>query len=296
MIRSMTGFGRASFEVEGRTFELEARTVNSRYLDLRIKLPRPLSSHESSLKSLIQSRLSRGKVDLSVTLGGAGASPGGLEVDDSLVAQYVAAARRIGGEHGLSVAMDVNDLLSMPGVVRFVDVEVDSEALERELAAGVGRVLDAVDVMRRAEGESLAADFDQRLARIEELVDFFEARSDTVLEAARERLRKRIDQIRQDVGSVDEARLHQEIVLAADKLDVREELVRLRSHVDQFREITRGGDEGQPVGRRLDFLLQEMSREANTVGSKANDAPLAHQVVELKAELERIREQVQNIE
>jgi uncharacterized protein (TIGR00255 family) len=296
MIRSMTGFGRASFELEGRSFELEARTVNSRYLDLRIKLPRPLSSSESSLKSLIQSRLSRGKVDLSVTLGGAGASPGGLEVDDSLVAQYVAAARRIGGEHQLSGAMDVDDLLSMPGVVRFVDVEVDSEALERELAAGVGRVLDAVDVMRLAEGESLAADFAQRLARIEELVDFFEARSDTVLEAARERLRKRIDQIRQDVGSVDEARLHQEIVLAADKLDVREELVRLRSHVDQFREITRGGDEGQPVGRRLDFLLQEMSREANTVGSKANDAPLAHQVVELKAELERIREQVQNIE
>jgi uncharacterized protein (TIGR00255 family) len=296
MIRSMTGFGRASFELEGRTFELEARTVNSRYLDLRIKLPRPLSGYESDLKSLVQARLSRGKVDLSVSLAGAGSSPGKLEVDDSLVAEYVMAARRIGAEHGLAGALDADDLLSMPGVVRFVDPEVDPEALKAALAGGVGRLLDALDAMRCSEGEALAADFDQRLTRIEELVDYFEARSDTVLEAARERLRKRIDQIRQDVGSVDEARLHQEVVLAADKLDVSEELVRLRSHVEQFREIMAGGDEGQPVGRRLDFLLQEMSREANTVGSKANDAPLAHQVVELKAELERVREQVQNVE
>ena len=296
MIRSMTGFGRASFELEGRTFELEARTVNSRYLDLRIKLPRPLASQEPSLKTLVQSRLSRGKVDLNVSLAGGGASPGELQVDEALIAQYVSVARRIGSEHALAGALDAEDLLSLPGVVRFVDLEIDAGALSQALADGVERVLDAVDGMRSAEGEALAADFSGRLSRIEELVDYFEGRSDTVLEAARERLRKRIEQIRQDAGSVDEARLHQEIVMAADKLDIREELVRLSSHVGQFREILSGADAGKPVGRRLDFLLQEMAREANTVGSKANDAQLAHQVVELKAELERIREQVQNVE
>ena len=164
------------------------------------------------------------------------------------------------------------------------------------LATGVDAALTALEAMRLAEGEALEADLSGRLDRVIELVVSFERRSGQVMEAARERLRKRIEQIRQDVGSVDEARLHQEIVIAADRLDITEELVRLRSHVDQFRSILAEADVGNPVGRRLDFLLQEMGREANTVGSKANDAPLAHDVVELKTELERVREQVQNVE
>jgi len=148
--------------------------------------------------------------------------------------------------------------------------------------------------MRRSEGAALATELESRLVTVEGLVATLQGRSSEVVEAAKERLRKRTEQIRQETGMLDEARLHQEIVIAADRLDITEELVRLRSHVDQFRSIIDA--EGQPVGRRLDFLLQEMGREANTVGSKANDAPLAHTVVELKTELERIREQVQNVE
>jgi len=154
----------------------------------------------------------------------------------------------------------------------------------------------ALEAMRAAEGASLQAELEGRLDRVLELVGQFEARSGLVVEAAKERLKKRAEQLRQETGSFDDARLHQEIVIAADRLDITEELVRLRSHVDQFRAILAEGDAGKPVGRRLDFLLQEMGREANTVGSKANDAPLAHDVVELKAELERLREQVQNVE
>ena len=160
----------------------------------------------------------------------------------------------------------------------------------------VRTVEDMIPAMREAEGEALSRDFDQRLQTMVEIANELEARSGEVQEAVREKLRRRTKQFEQDTGLLDEARLHQEIVIHADRLDITEELVRLRSHVDQFRAIVAEGDSTTPVGRRLDFLLQEMGREANTVGSKANDAPLAHRVVELKTELERLREQVQNVE
>lgn len=189
-------------------------------------------------------------------------------------------------------------LLAFPGVTRFVDVGLAEDEVVEALRTGVSAALERLVAMRMEEGAALATEFEGRLARILELVDFFEARAEQVVEAAKERLHKRTEQIRQETGVLDEARLHHEIVLAADRLDITEELVRLRSHVAQFRALLAAdadaGDE--PVGRRLDFLLQEMGREANTIGSKANDAPQAHQVVELKAELERIREQAQNVE
>jgi uncharacterized protein (TIGR00255 family) len=150
--------------------------------------------------------------------------------------------------------------------------------------------------MRAIEGEALLQDFESRLERVLELVSDFEERAGTVVEAAREKLRKRSQQLAEDTGLLDEARFHQELVIAADRMDITEELVRLRSHVDQFRDILSEAKAGAQVGRKLDFLLQELGRETNTVGSKAADAPLAHGVVELKSELERIREQVQNVE
>jgi len=210
--------------------------------------------------------------------------------------QYLAAARELSEGRGIAGDLDVTSLLGMPGVARFVEVSLPADEIERELAKGVGAALDALSAMREKEGGALAVAFEAQLSRVEELVSFFEARSATVVEAAKSRLRKRTEQIQQETGLVDEARLYQEIVIAADRLDIQEELVRLRSHVAQFRSIMAGGGAGEPVGRRLDFLLQEFGREANTVGSKASDAELAHSVVELKAEIERIREQVQNVE
>lgn len=296
MIRSMTGFGRADFEVRGLLFEVEMRSVNNRYLDARTKLPRVLSSYEPVVKAAVQARLQRGKVDITIAQSSSSPSLARLEVDREAASQYVEAAAELIEGFGVSGTLDVSRLLGMPGVTRMSEPELPEDELSGAFEAGVGRALDALDAMREKEGEALARDFDQRLQTMVDLANELENRSGEVQDAVREKLRRRTKQLEQETGLLDEARLHQEIVIHADRLDITEELVRLRSHVDQFRLIVGEADGATPVGRRLDFLLQEMGREANTVGSKANDAPLAHRVVELKTELERLREQVQNVE
>ncbi len=291
----MTGFGRATREQGGVGLEVEARSVNHRHLDLRIRLPRALADQETGLKQRVASRLSRGKVDVTVNLV-LGTATTRLEIDEAIAAQYVEAAGRLRAAHALGDGLDVSSLLSLPGVTNLVETEVDPEQLVAPLEAAIDEAVGALIAMRVTEGESLAAEFEGRLQTVSGLADAFEARANEVVEVAKQRLRKRAEQIEREVGLMDEARLHQEIVIAADRLDITEELVRLRSHVDQFRETLAAAGPGEPVGRRLDFLLQELGRETNTVGSKANDAPLAQDVVELKTELERIREQVQNVE
>lgn len=295
MIYSMTGFGRARREVDGLGLEVEVRSVNHRHLDLRIRLPRVLADEESAIKKRIGVGLSRGKVDVTVSLTMTAAAPI-LEIDEGIATQYVEASKLLRERHSLGDPIDVASLMSLPGVTRVIEAEVEAEGLVAHLGEAIDEALAEMVAMRAAEGESLAAELDGRLARVEELAADFRSRSDEVVVVARQRLEKRAEQIKRDVGLLDEARLHQEIVIAADRLDITEELVRLQSHVTQFRETVNSAGLGQPVGRRLDFLLQELGRETNTVGSKANDAPLAQDVVELKTELERIREQVQNIE
>ena len=295
MIRSMTGYGRAAFEVAGLGFEVEVRSVNHRHLDARVKLPRMLSDHEHALKALAQEKLQRGKVDIHISPA-SDTMPSRLEIDRAAAEQYVQAAADLREQYALAGELDVATLLGLPGVTRLVEPELAEKELATALASAVAQALDALDAMRLREGTALAEEFDGRLTRISQLTEELDSRADTVQEAVREKLRKRSQQLKQETGLLDEARLHQEIVIAADRLDITEELVRLRSHVEQFRSILDEADGSEPVGRRLDFLLQEMGREANTTGSKANDADLAHFVVELKTELERIREQAQNIE
>ena len=296
MIRSMTGFGRASFEFAGVSFAVEIRTVNHRHLDAKVRLPRQLSEHEAAVSARIQDRLERGRVDVSISLAGGASAAGELVVDDDVAANYVRVARELARTHDLAGELAVSTVLTLPGVTSFADRSFEREAFGAALAGAVDSALEEVIQMRGAEGAALETEFRSRLAHVGELTSSFEARAGLVVEAARERLRKRVEQLRAETGLLDEARLHQEIVIAADRLDITEELVRLRSHVVQFQAILASAGPDTPVGRRLDFLLQEMGREANTVGSKANDAPLAHDVVELKTELERIREQVQNVE
>jgi uncharacterized protein (TIGR00255 family) len=294
----MTGFGRARREIAGLGLEVEVRSVNHRHLDVRVRLPRVLIDQEMEIKKRIQGDLSRGKVDVTVSLT-TGVAAATLEIDEGIAAQYVAVAEVLRKRHTLGTdggALDVAALLSLPGVTRLVETEVDCEILVPPLHEAVAEAVGALIVMRGAEGESLSTEIEGRLGRVAELAAAFEARTGEVLAVAIQRLHKRAEQIKREVGLLDDARLHQEIVIAADRLDITEELVRLQSHVAQFRENLQSAGRSHPVGRRLDFLLQELGREANTVGSKANDAPLAQDVVELKTELERIREQVQNIE
>jgi uncharacterized protein (TIGR00255 family) len=292
----MTGFGRASFQVDELAFDVEVRSVNHRYLDARVKLPRLLAGFEADVRARLQARLERGKIDLSVSSAGPSGPAPRLEIDLEAARQYVRAARDLREGEGVAGELGVAALLALPGVARFVEPELSAESLREGLLGAVDAALDAADAMRLREGEALDRDLRQRLARVLELVGSVESRSASVQQAVRERLRRRAEQLRQEVGILDEARLHQEIVIAADRLDVAEEVVRLRSHVDQFRRIVAEAGPGKPVGRRLDFLLQEFGREANTIGSKASDAPVAHTIVELKTEIERLREQVQNLE
>jgi uncharacterized protein (TIGR00255 family) len=293
LIASMTGFGRADFEVAGAGYQVEVRSVNQRHLDLQVRLPRALGRFEAELRRRLQGKFARGKVELAVN-GRAGSSLETLRLDADVAARYVDAARELAARHALGGALDVGTLLALPGVARLAEPELPEPVFAAALAGAAERAADEAVAMRRAEGEALERDLRARLARLDELVARVEERAATVQAAARERLRKRAEQLAAETGLADPARLAQELVWAADRLDVTEELVRLRSHGEQFRAALAGDAGG--VGRRLEFLLQEMSRETNTIGSKAGDAPVAHLVVELKTELERMREQVLNVE
>jgi len=292
----MTGFGRAAVEMEGIAFEVEIRSVNHRHLDLRLRLPKGCGEVEGELRERIARRVSRGKLDVCVTIPERAIVRPQVEVDFGVVARYLELCTELKQRYWITGDLDLGTLLRLPEVVRTVEPTLVEGSMDNALFAAADQALDALLQMRLAEGGALERDLRARLARVEELVLSIEQRSREVVASAKERLARRVAELRQDVGPLDEARLHQEVVLAADKLDITEEAVRSRSHIRQFETVLDGAEQGTPVGRRLDFLLQEMGREANTMGSKGNDASVAHFVVELKTECERIREQVQNIE
>lgn len=296
MIRSMTGFGAASFHAEGGGFQLEIRSVNHRHLDVKVRVPRILSSLEPDLRARIQERFDRGKIDCTVSAAEAGALEPTLQIDREAVRGYLEAARSLADEEGVGGELDVAALLALPGVARLTEPVVEVELLHPPIHGALEEAMDALEGMRAAEGAAIERDFGSRLDRVAELADALEERAGDVQAAVRARLERRMQKLQSETGLEDPARLQQELMMAADRLDVTEEIVRLRSHVDQFRATLAASGPGRPVGRRLDFLLQELSREANTVGSKGADAPVAHLVVDLKTELERLREQVQNVE
>ncbi len=296
MIQSMTGFGRASISVDSVEYDIEVRSVNHRHLDARVRTPRALASFESDIKARIQQRIGRGKVDLNVLVAENGSPPASVSVDLEVAREYARAARQLVEIEGLSGTLSIDTLVSLPGVMRLSEPGLALEKLGEALREGAENALNALEAMRSTEGAAIERDLLARMERVESLAASVERRSGAVRESVTARLRKRTEQLRDETGLLDEARLHQEIVIAADRMDITEELVRLRSHIEQFRGVVASGGVDNPVGRRLDFLMQEFVREVNTIGSKASDAPIAHEVVELKTELERIREQVQNIE
>jgi len=235
-------------------------------------------------------------VDVSVSTPAGAAALQQVEIDVAAAREYTRIAGELEQLEGVAGPLSVDALLALPGVAVFAERDLPGDELETAFLAALGSAADALDSMRVTEGAALERDLIARGETIAGLLDAVEARSATVADAARTRLRKRAEQLKQETGILDDARLHQEIVLAADRMDITEEIVRLRSHIEQLKEIVAGADGRTPVGRRLDFLLQEFGREANTIGSKSSDSPVAHQVVALKTEIERIREQVQNVE
>jgi uncharacterized protein (TIGR00255 family) len=291
----MTGFGRAQLETGGVGLAVELRSVNHRHLDLSVRLPRALAGLELELRRALAARFARGKLDLVISVA-TGSARTELELDRALADRYLDFARTFAAERGVDAALHMGELLALPGVARVQEPVLDEATLRPELLAALETAAEAADAMRRAEGAVLERELRGRLARVAGLAAEVAERSGEVAAAARERLRKRAEQLRAETALVDESRLAQELVSAADRMDVTEEVVRLRSHVAQFEASLAAAEPDAGVGRRLEFLLQEMLREANTIGSKAGEAKLAHHVVDLKTELERIREQALNVE
>ena len=294
MVKSMTGYGRARETRNGRDITVEVRSVNNRYLDCSVKMPRAYIFAEDAVKSAVQRSVSRGKVDVFITVESLGAEESVVSVNEPLARAYIAALEQLRelGDGAVKGKYAATDLARLPDVITVTKAEEDLEALSADLVAVAEDALRAHTAMQLTEGERLAADILGRLDTIEAITARVEARSPQTVAEYREKLLSRMQEVLQS-ASVDEARILTEAAIFADKVAVDEETVRLRSHLGQLREMLRGD---VPVGRKLDFLIQEVNRESNTIGSKCSDLQIARDVVELKAEIEKIREQVQNIE
>jgi uncharacterized protein (TIGR00255 family) len=288
----MTGFGRGEAPCAGGVVTAEVRAVNSRHLDLRLRLPRELSALEAAIRGAATPFFARGQVDVQIRLPAETEPSAHIEIDAAMARLYRDAATQLTGELSVTGELEVSTLLALPGVVRQLEPEPATEELAAAVLAAVrGAFVEAVE-MRRREGEALERDLRSRLDRTDRLVDELHAEAGEIAKGLRERLERRVAQLAPEL-ELDPSRLDQEIVLAADRMDVTEELVRFRSHAAQFRDTL--GLDG-PIGRKLEFLLQEMGREANTIGSKAQAAKISSHIVELKTEIEKIREQVLNVE
>lgn len=292
MVKSMTGYGRATATVNGREFTVEMRCVNNRYLDCTVKLPRGLSFAEEAVKQAVKATISRGKVDVFVTVRSDGAADVKVSLNAPMVEGYLAAMKRMASDYGVRDDISVSLLSRMNDVFVIEKPEVDEDQLQNDLLQVVREALAKFDAMRTAEGQALERDLRGRARTITDLVAQVEAGSGQTVLDYRTRLENKLREVLASTA-IDESRILTEAAIFADKVAVDEETVRLRSHLDQMGQmLTSGG----AIGRKLDFLLQEMNREANTIGSKCTDVRLARVVVDIKAELEKIREQTQNIE
>ena len=292
MDKSMTGYGRAVETVNGREFTVEVRSVNSRYLDCTVKLPRMLSFAEEAVKQAVKATISRGKVDVYITVHSESAADVQVSLNKPLVEGYLAAMKEMVSEYGVTDDISVSLLSRMSEVFTVEKPQVDEDALKNDLMGVVNQALESYDAMRSVEGQALENDLRSRGNTILELVSQVEAGNAQTVIDYRTRLENKLKEVLANTA-IDESRILTEAAIFADKVAVDEETVRLRSHLEQMNAmLTKGG----ALGRKLDFLLQEMNRESNTIGSKCTDVRLARIVVDIKAELEKIREQTQNIE
>ena len=292
MVKSMTGYGRAREMRNGRDITVEVRSVNNRYLDCTVKMPRAYIFAEDRMKARVQQAISRGKVDVFVTIDASAADAAVVAVNEPLARGYYDALTRLKTMFDLSGDITPEVLAKFPDVLAVTKAEEDVEAIAADICAVLDDALAAYNDMRAVEGEKLAADVAGRITTIEAVVGKVEERSPQTVAAYRQRLEAKMQEVLQST-TIDESRILTEAAIFADKVAVDEETVRLRSHIAQLQAMLVSGE---PVGRKLDFLIQEVNRECNTIGSKCNDLTIAQDVVNMKAEVEKIREQVQNME
>lgn len=293
MIRSMTGYGRSDVRGASGNLTVEMRSVNNRFLDVQVKLPRSLNALESRVRKDVQDAFSRGRIDVFITRSSSETSPFRFTVDLARAGQYIGVLKELKDRFSLPGEVNLALLNALPDIIGREEVTEDLELAWKALGEGLRQAISALQVMRGQEGDALAKDITARLDLIASLVEAVRLRTPATVEQARSRMTEALARILKD--QPDPARVAQEIALLAERTDVTEEITRLGSHMAQFRNmLLRSGSE--PVGRKLDFLIQEMGREVNTIASKAQDAEISLGVVNVKAELEKIREQVQNIE
>ena len=292
MVKSMTGYGRARQTLNGRDITVEVRSVNNRYLDCTVKVPRTYIFAEDAVKARVQKAVSRGKVDVFITIDAAAADETVVAVNEPLARGYYEALTRLKDMFSLEDGLNAVTLAKFPDVLTVTKAEEDLESVAADICAVLDEALAAYNAMRTVEGGKLREDIAGRADTIEAVVGKVEERSPQTVAAYREKLLARMQEVLQSTA-IDESRILTEAAIFADKIAVDEETVRLRSHLSQLRTML---ESDQPIGRKLDFLIQEVNRECNTIGSKCNDLTIAKDVVNRKAEVEKIREQVQNIE
>lgn len=295
-LQSMTGFGKAAAQTDLGSFAVEVRSVNNRYFDFNPRLPREWSALEIRLRDLVHERISRAKVDLWVHW----TPPPGLAVEvdlaEAMIAEIARRFREAGERVGVTIEIPWTELLKLPGALTLRPPELDSDVLFDAVKAPVSEALDQLEAMRSAEGEAMAKALAGHLGALRQVTDEIEHQRGCVLERQRERLRRLVDQLRPEIAhALSDDRLEAEFLLLADRSDITEEIVRLRSHFDAFEHLL-ASPRGEPSGKRMEFIAQEILREVNTIGSKARDTAIAASVIALKHEIEKIREQLQNVE
>ena len=291
MIKSMTGFGRGKYENEGRTYVVEIKSVNHKYSDISVRLPRFLNSIEDKIRKRVLEVISRGKIDVFITFEDYSNKSSNIRINKELAKEYIKELKELSDETGVKYDINVMDISKLPEILK-IEEDDNEDIISKEIMIALDEALEKFINMRETEGKKLAEDIEKRIYFVEEKVKEISELSSTLVEDYISKLETRINEILKTTV-VDEARLAQEIVIFADKSSIEEEITRLKSHISQFLNLLK---QSSPIGKKFDFIVQEMNREINTIGSKANCLEITNRVIEVKTEIENIREQIQNIE
>ena len=292
-MKSMTGYGKSILAKEKREYQVEIKTVNHRYLDISIKMPKILSYLEEQIKKEISSKIKRGKVDVFITFENNSEEGKNIKINKELAKVYINELRQLADEENLTKEIPVMEIAKLPDILS-IKIDQEDEKIKQEMLEAVSNATESLNQMKKIEGDKIGQDLNRRIDKIESKIEEISKKSTGLIEEYVVKLEKRIKEILK-TEDVDKSRLAQEVVIYADKCSIEEEITRLKSHIFQFRNLITSNNE-EPKGKKIDFLIQEMNRETNTIGSKANNLEIVNGVIEIKTQLEDIREQVQNIE
>ncbi len=292
-MKSMTGYGKSILAKEKREYQVEIKTVNHRYLDISIKMPKILSYLEEQIKKEISSKIKRGKVDVFITFENNSEEGKNIKINKELAKVYINELRQLADEENLTKEIPVMEIAKLPDILS-IKIDQEDEKIKQEMLEAVNNATESLNQMKKIEGDKIGQDLNRRIDKIESKIEEISKKSTGLIEEYVVKLEKRIQEILK-TEEIDKSRIAQEVVIYADKCSIEEEITRMKSHIYQFRTLI-SSDKEETIGKKLDFIIQEMNRETNTIGSKSNSLDITNGVIDIKTELEDIREQIQNIE